>query len=314
MKLLRPTLLASALLCLIVAVSCQSSNTPTETTPSNRFQGFSLLGDSLISTAPSNAALQKLEEAKQDLAADSSLDNYIWVGRFIGYTGQYREAIAWYSQALEQFPNESRVLRHRGHRYLSVREYGKAIADLERAAELIEGTENTIEPDGAPNPQGIPVSTRHGNIWYHLGLAYYLTGQYEKAREAYENCLNIELSNDDNLVSATHWLTLILHRLNRPEDAEPYLGRITDSLQIIENHSYWRTCQYYQGKLEADSLVSLAEVTPSTIAQAYGVAAYTLAMEGTEAAKPYYQAILATDSWASFGYLAAESDWAQFYE
>ena len=37
---------------------------------------------------------------------------------------------------------------------------------------MIAGKEDSIEPDGMPNPQNIPVSSLHTNIWYHLGLAY----------------------------------------------------------------------------------------------------------------------------------------------
>ncbi|MEL6535898.1 MAG: tetratricopeptide repeat protein [Bacteroidota bacterium] len=274
-------------------------------------QATSLLGKELISQDPSIDQLGKLAEAKKNFEEDPSLDNLIWVGRFIAYTGDYRKAIDWYSTGLEQYPNESRLYRHRGHRYISVREFDLAIADLEKAAELIAGATNTVEPDGAPNAQGIPVSTRHGNIWYHLGLTYYLTGQYEKALSAYQNCLNIELSNDDNLVSATHWITLILGKLNREEEASQYLAAITDSLNIIENHSYWRTCQFYKGEIAADSLVDLSQVTPGTVAQAYGVAAFTAQNQGEDKAKPYYDGILKTRSWASFGFIAAEADRAR---
>ena len=63
------------------------------------------------------------------------------------------------------------MYRHRGHRYVSIREFDRAIADLEYAATLIEGTEDEIEPDGMPNAMNIPVSSLHSNIWYHLGLA-----------------------------------------------------------------------------------------------------------------------------------------------
>jgi len=44
---------------------------------------------------------------------------------------------------------------------------------------------NQIEPDGLPNAKNIPISTLKGNIWYHLGLAYYLKGDFENALWAY---------------------------------------------------------------------------------------------------------------------------------
>ena len=45
---------------------------------------------------------------------------------------------------------------------------------FQKAIELVAGNVDQIEPDGLPNKNNIPLTTLHGNIWYHLGLAYYL--------------------------------------------------------------------------------------------------------------------------------------------
>mgnify|MGYP006178114509 CR=1 FL=1 len=52
------------------------------------------------------------------------------------------------------------------------------VADLERAASLVRGRPDEVEPDGAPNRFNIPTSTLQSNIWYHLGLAYYMRGEF----------------------------------------------------------------------------------------------------------------------------------------
>jgi hypothetical protein len=41
--------------------------------------------------------------------------------------------------------------RHRGHRYITLRCFDAAIADLEQASKLIKGKPGEIEPDGLPN-------------------------------------------------------------------------------------------------------------------------------------------------------------------
>ena len=89
-----------------------------------------------------------------------------------------------FSKGVQAHPNNPRMYRHRGHRYITTRQFDRAIADFEKAVTLIKGTPDEIEPDGAPNPTGKPRSTLHFNIWYHLGLAYYLKGDYQKARAA----------------------------------------------------------------------------------------------------------------------------------
>src|SRR5688572_848590 len=49
---------------------------------------------------------------------------------------QFREAIATFSRGLELEPNNALLLRWRGHRYLSVREFDRAFADLTRGGKI----------------------------------------------------------------------------------------------------------------------------------------------------------------------------------
>ena len=182
-------------------------------------QAMTLSGEPLYPAAPGQVVLDNLAEAQEIYAAEpNDADNIIWYGRRTAYTGDFRGAIEIFSEGIEKFPNDDRMYRHRGHRYISIREFDRAIADLEQAAKLIEGKENETEPDGAPNAQNIPVSSRHGNIWYHLGLAYYLKQDWENAFRAYQNGFNSG-RNDDNRVSTTHWLYSIKRRMGDEEGA-----------------------------------------------------------------------------------------------
>ena len=68
---------------------------------------------------------------------------------------------------------------------------------------------DSVEPDGAPNAAGIPTSTLHTNIYYHLGLARFLLGQYEQAVAAYREGLACELCHPDMRVAFSDWLYLL---------------------------------------------------------------------------------------------------------
>jgi dipeptidyl-peptidase-4 len=178
-------------------------------------EAFSLLGYPLYPPAPSAAMVAKYEEAKMKWeAAPTDVDAIIWYGRRTAYLGRYREAIKTYSDGIELFPEDARLYRHRGHRMITTRQLENAIADLEHAAWLIEGTEDEVEPDGLPNALGVPVSTLHSNIWYHLGLAYYLSGNYQRAEQAYAQRA-ASSANNDSLVSTAHWRYMTLRRLGR---------------------------------------------------------------------------------------------------
>lgn len=273
------------------------------------YEAISLLGDTLYSKNPSEKLMQAWRIKKVAFEENpDNLDNLIWYGRFTAYKGAYRKAIKIYSEGLLQFPNESRLLRHRGHRYISIREFDKAIADLELAKELIQNKENKVEEDGMPNAQNIPVSTQHGNIYYHLGLAYYLKGNLKEAASAYEQCLATS-PNPDNVVSATHWLYMIARKSGDKEKAEAYLNRIDTAMTIIENQAYHQACLFYKGLLPMDSIYNPnAEATASNSAVKYAIANWHNYNEEPEKARALYENILQGNDWASFGFIAAEID------
>ena len=279
-------------------------------------EAISLLGEELRAPTQSAEAAelraQQLAEAEADLAADSSdVENWIWVGRRQAYPGQFRKAIATYSAALERFPDEPRLLRHRGHRYVTVREFDLAIADFERAAELVAGQPDEIEPDGQPNARGIPTSTLQFNIWYHLGLAHYLKGDWEAALQAYRQCMEVSAS-DDSIVATAHWLYMTLRRLGRDEEAQRFLESLPQTPDVIESMAYEDLLELYRGNLTPEALIgdlgTGATLTGTT--SAYGVANWYLYNDEESRAFELIERILEGQEaqWGAFGFIAAEAE------
>jgi dipeptidyl-peptidase-4 len=275
--------------------------------PPKQPEATSFLGEPLFAPAPSKDALAKYEEARKSWeASPTSVDAIIWYGRRTAYLGRYRDAIRVYSDGIELHPEDARLYRHRGHRFISTRQLEKAIADLDYAATLIEDAVDEVEPDGLPNALGIPVSTLHSNIWYHLGLAYYLAGDYERAEQAYAQRA-ASAANNDMLVSTAHWHYMTLRRLGREEEAIAVLAPITADMEIIENRAYHRLCLFYKGELEEADLLTDGS-SPSDAAIAYGVANWHLANGDTERGTELLEEIVARGGWAAFGFIAAEAD------
>lgn len=295
----------------LILISC---NSPTKT--ENELI-LSSLSDSIFTTplgkvyplpTPSENALKNYQEAKEKFETNpEDLDAIIWYGRRTAYLGQFRKAIEIYSQGLKKFPNEPRLYRHRGHRYISIRDYDKAIADFEQAAQLIQGTPDEIEPDGMPNALNIPLSSLHSNIWYHLGLAYYLRHDYEKAYSAYLRCRESG-NNYDNIVSSTHWLYMIQQRLGNPAKADSLLAPIHADSSVIENQSYADLCHLYKSWITPESLLQEGPGSPSNDAVRYGVANWYLYHGDSAKAKQLMIELTDIKVFSSFGYLAAESD------
>ncbi|HVQ37210.1 MAG TPA: tetratricopeptide repeat protein, partial [Pyrinomonadaceae bacterium] len=155
----------------------------------------------------------------------------IWLGRRLAYLGRWREAIETFGEGIKKFPVDARFYRHRGHRYITVRRFDLAVADLEKAARLIRARPDESEPDGQPNARDIPTSTLQFNIWYHLGLAHYLRGNNQQALRSYRECLKVS-KNNDAVVATTHWLYMTLRRLQRQPEADITLAPIRPGMEI----------------------------------------------------------------------------------
>ena len=299
--------LAVAGVCLIFAAETRPAADILPVVPAG-VEALSLSGESLISPAADAATIEKFEAAKEDYDRDSmAAENIIWFGRRTAYLGNYRSAIEIFTEGIEKHPRDARMYRHRGHRYISIREFDRAIADFEAATGLIERQENRIEPDGLPNSQNIPLTTTHGNIWYHLGLAYYLKQDWENALRAFQNGYNLG-GNDDNLVSTGHWIYMIYRRMGMPAEAAAALEDISPDMNIVENRSYHELCLLYKGEILIDEMMSANGDDPANAAVAYGLANWFYYNGDVAASAAMLANLLAGSSWSSFGFIAAEAD------
>lgn len=303
--------LAIALSALLVACA-EPAPPPTDV------EAISLLGDTLRRPTLADDVRARYEAAldtalteysRTDLTPEQAADALIWLGRRTAYLGRYREAIDIFSEGIARFPDDPRFLRHRGHRYITVREFDNAITDLANAVHLINGRPDEIEPDGLPNARNTPTSTLHSNIWYHLGLGHYLKGGFEQALGAYQQEAAIA-NNPDMLVATSWWRYLTLRRLGRDAEAEQVLEPISDSMDIIENQSYHKLLLLAKGVIPADSvLASLGSGdAPADAAVQYGLGAWYLLGGNEERADSLFRDLVARGNWAAFGVIAAEAE------
>jgi tetratricopeptide (TPR) repeat protein len=94
----------------------------------------------------------ELREARHAFDRDpENLEAILWLGRRTAYLGRFEEAIEIFTRGLVLHPDDPRLLRHRGHRWITVRRFDRAIEDLERAVRRVAGQPDRVEPDGQPN-------------------------------------------------------------------------------------------------------------------------------------------------------------------
>ena len=262
---------------------------------------------------PLSAAARTTMEA-QLAAAEAALakspndpDALIWVGRRLAYLGRYHDALKTFTDGINRFPKDARFYRHRGHRYLTVREIDRAIADFEQAVTLTAGMPDQIEHDGQPNDRNIPTSSLQSNIWYHLALARYLKRDFTGAAAAWTKSRDV-LDNDDNRVAATAWLYVSLRRAGKDAEAAAALAPIRASMSVIENQSYLNLLLLHKGeRTEAEVLGGAGEGSAGSAVR-YGVSLWHLVNGRTERARAMWRSIAQAPDWPSFGVLAAEAE------
>jgi tetratricopeptide (TPR) repeat protein len=280
-----------------------------------RFQALSLLGDTLRTLPLAEATRlryeRQLAEARRAyVKAPSDVDSIIWYARRLGYLGQLRESIEIYTRGLARYPDNPWLLRHRGHRYISVRDFDAAVQDLKRADELMRDKPDEVEPDGQPNAANTPIGTLKSNIGYHLALAYYLKGSWGEAAEVAQREVNAA-TNDDRRVSMAHWLYMSLRRAGRNDEAAKVLVPMRRNMRIIENQAYHRLMLLYKGVLPADSVLTASptgELSVQDASAAYGVANWHWYNGRRAEAQALWTRIVAGGQWGAFGSIAAEAE------
>ncbi len=297
----------------LILAACRSHPAPPLPPANADVEATSLLGQPLARLALPEDTRRRYEEALAEARQRSydepgNADALIWLGRRTAYLGRFREAIAIYTRGIEAHPRDARFYRHRGHRYITIRDFDRAIADLERAASLTAGRADEIEPDGIPNARNIPTSTLQSNIWYHLALAHYLEGDLARALSAYRSCMEVS-KNPDMVVATSHWLYMTLRRLGRDAEAARVVEPIRADLDVIENTAYHRLLLMYKGELPVDSLLSASSSGAlDDVTTAYGVGNWYLYNGDAARAREIFQRIVATGNWPAFGAIAAEAE------
>ena len=259
----------------------------------------------------------QLAEALAAFRREPSEEASIWVGRRLAYLGLFETAVAWYGARLASLDRESyRLLRHRGHRLITLRRPSLAEADLRRARELAEGFADEVEPDGMPNELGIPTSTTQGNIDYHLALACYLQGDFAGAAEAFERCVEVWATNDDSRVAAGHWRCVALRRARREAEFAAALAALPLAPALIENFAYQDLVDLHAGRRTVDDLLAGARDPVQDATRAYGAARWLIDHPGASEADvargvALLRELAARGPWESFGRIAAEADLAR---
>lgn len=224
--------------------------------------------------------------ATQALAADPrNIDKIIALGTAQAGARQMREAIETFSRGLAAYPDNALLLRWRGHRYLSVRDFDKAMADFNRAASID--------------------STIYG-IWYHRGIVRFVRGDFNGAADDFARALPLA-PDPGELAGSTDWRWMALARAGRADEARAFLARRTDSLTT--NVAYATRLRLYRGEIAPDAIITPADTADVQLATlAFGLGNWYLTRGDSVAARRWFQRAVQSGGWPGFGFIVAEAE------
>jgi tetratricopeptide (TPR) repeat protein len=203
---------------------------------------------------------------------------------------QFREAIATFTRGLEIEPNNALLLRWRGHRYLSVREFDRAFADLKRGSTLD--------------------ASIYGN-WYHLGIVQFLRGNFADAAASFAKAQPIA-PDAGELAGSTDWLWMSLSRAGRGAEAKSMLDRRPDAKppdgKPVTN-AYTRRLQLYRGEIGPDAVVTPKDTDEVQVATlAYGLGNWYLVRGDKAQARKWFERSVQSGGWPGFGFIVSEAE------
>ena len=295
------------------ALACGGRQPPSVEPPSGP-EATSLLGVPLYAARDTAGVIAR---ADAELAADpDNVTRIINAGIARASARRFNSAIEMFTRGIEKYPDEARLYRFRGHRYLSLRRFDDAVRDLERAVSL---------------------DSTNYDIAYHLALAYYLTQRYGDAVAAidkcmqfaddpkwqavedarvnpiwYRSCMSLK-TDDDGRAAMLDWRYRALRRAGKQADARRLARAVREGWSVRDNAPYYRALLFYRGiRDESSTLDSLAASGTLPFATGgYGVANWHLMEGDTARARALFERIVGGPEWPAFGFIAAEVDLAR---
>jgi tetratricopeptide (TPR) repeat protein len=227
-----------------------------------------------------------IARAQQALAADPrNVDKIIALGVAQSGARQFREAIQTFSHGLAIAPDNALLYRWRGHRYLSVREFDRALADLTKGARLD--------------------STIYG-IWYHLGVLRFLRGEFAAAAAAFSRARPLA-PNAGELAGSYDWGWMSLSRAGRTTEARTLVASMPDSVPRAAANAYAQRLRLYRGDLGPEAVFTPADTGDVQVATlSFGLGNWYLVRGDKAKAREWFQRSIKSGGWPAFGFMASE--------
>ena len=315
-----------ALVGAVAAMALGAAGAAGAQTPPDSYQGKDLFGQTLYAKGrnPVNVGtgdeLEKAAEAaKAAYQSNMTVDSATWYARLLGYQGLPKDAIEVLTVALKKYPDAPKLLRHRAHRYFSIREFDKSIEDGLRAAKLYENKPLEREKLG-PFPASPDVVQFY--TYYHLGQAYFAKHDFDAAAKWFHRAGEIGegTGGPPDVTASLYWEYLSLARGTHYAAAKELLKNYDIDLYDLrdnsEGNNYFDGIQLFK-KLrdpldfysERDTGKAFSTSDGIKSSTSYTLAQYYILRAEYDKAKPHLRKAMEIPTWSYFARIQAEADW-----
>jgi tetratricopeptide (TPR) repeat protein len=301
--------------CLFLIISC------IETSPSsgNRIQGDQnnkAVSSFEVDKELENKALSKSDREsaervllKAEKAFNENPDNEVNIinyGIKLADLGRFQEAISIYEEGLVKFSESHKIRRYLGQQYLTTRQFDKAILSLSEAITYANGTPVIESEIQSLKYNKKTIYNVKFNIWYYLGLSYYMKGNYDKAISSFRKCEKYTNNNDLKVV-ITNWLYTAFAKIGNLDLAEAEIMSIPTNMRLIEikSRKYHDLIMLYRGLVTPSILTKRNGIDADV---GYGIGNYYLINGQVENAISAFNRIISTEQQAFVGYIAIEAE------
>lgn len=225
-----------------------------------------------------------IAKAEQALAADPrNPQRFIDLGVAQSGARQFREAIETFTRGLALVPDNAMLLRWRGHRYLSTRQFARAEKDLTRCLQLD--------------------STNYGGL-YHLGIVKFVNGDFAGAATLFRRG-QAHAPDAGELAGSTDWLWMSLSRAGKAAEARAMLDTHPDSLPVT--NAYTQRLRLYRGEITPEQVITAADTADVQVATLnYGLGNWYVVKGDRAKARQHFEASIRSGGWPGFGFIVSE--------
>ncbi len=272
-------------------------------------EAFSFSGKPLYAKAAEPSALLKSDSIIKTIKNKTDLneDDFVEIGKQLVATNRYKLAVTNYSEGLAKYPASYKLLRNRGHRYITLRQLDNAMADLLKAEKIIPIGTDVMEYG---LDEKSTATVRH-QIHYHIGVCHYLKKDFTRSAAAFEKAL-ATAGDSKNIVGASDWLYNCYQRIGQSEKAKKIVEPITPNYLEEKDQPYFRRIMLYNGFITPEELVDSNmqpdKMSVQDITKLYGLASWYQYQGNKEKATSLYKIILQSDLWPGWAYAAAEKE------